>query len=397
MRRQSAVLWAGALAVALSCRAEREKPATTDQPPAQEPSQRSGPRMVPPPPARTVDSIRRRGVDSVKVGDTLRLRAWTSDSILAVKTRIDSSWVIVTPTPLPFASGIPYGTMNLPPDLLCQQGTLGHSLTTFPAIRSDLLSKLSKAKTCKGNVILQLPRRIMVRGQLKGPATTVSYMRDSLPDFCPYVRDSTILVWWIGDDVNSTEYGTAPMSVKMARWDSMGRAVKLKCAETATWMRALPEQLIARPLEGRPDTLRWRWIDAAGAQYTGPRRHGNPATYFATQIAASKAMGLRMITGLNVLNGGCGPPTTGDCLLGVPGISFAGTRSGLYQMSAPELAFYIAAGLKDPAVCAFEMWGWSGYWGTTFHDRADNKAAILTGAGKAAIHQRSSCRRGLTL
>src|SRR3954466_2390609 len=97
--------------------------------------------------------------------------------------------------------------------------------------------------------------------------------------------------------------------------------------------RARPRQLAKRD--------NWQWLTTAWAQYPGPLpRAGTPEEFFATEVASAKKQHLGLVTGVNLLGGGCGPVEEGRCLPDIPGGSLKGSGKNTYQLSAAEFVDY---------------------------------------------------------
>lgn len=333
-----------------------------------------------------IDTTKVKGVDTT----TTEYRFWTATTIRKVTTVTSTTVKIDSTKPLPLPEIIaayPYGAMNTPPDTLCQIERFGLSLTTFPADSATILTQLARVKACHGKAIVQYPRSIMRGAMEDSLAVATRYLNrlfTKAPGICAYVQDSTILAWWTGDDITSpTEWG--PMAWddprKLARWDSLGWAVVQKCPGINPWLRARPTQMTFRT---------WLWTKSAGVQYTGPKRHGDPKTFFAAEIATAKVLKLGLITGLNILNGGCGPdPAKCPYALGTNVVGENGT--GFYEMSAAEYAYYGKAALVDPYACGFEVWAWGDKWGSDWHQRVDDIDASKALGVIAAGHPKTSC------
>ena len=105
--------------------------------------------------------------------------------------------------------------------------------------------------------------------------------------------------------------------------------------------------------------------------------------------SAAKALGL--VAGLNLLNGGCGPATTGVCLPDVPGTSSLGTRDDLYQMSAAEFSYYKTVAISDPYVCASVDWSWGPNFQSDFHAKPEIRSAAKALGLVARTRPRTSC------
>jgi hypothetical protein len=185
---------------------------------------------------------------------------------------------------------------------------------------------------------------------------------------CPRVADSTIIAFFVGDDVTAPEWGPAPLAARLAQWDTIGSFVQARCPNAPVVLRALPTQMQARP--------NWQWVTTGWAQYSGPRRHGTPQKFFSEQVESAKKQHLGLVAGVNLLNGGCGPAGPGSpCLPDVPGTSAPGTRGGLWELSAPEFTYYKTVAMSDPYVCASVDWAWGPNFHSDFHDRPEIKSA----------------------
>jgi hypothetical protein len=87
---------------------------------------------------------------------------------------------------------------------------------------------------------------------------------------------------------------------------------------------------------------RWTYLDGAWAQYSS--RKGNVTSYRDAESRAASKAGLKVVWGLNVLDGGDGSSRK------------RGTARGKYTMSASELQKYGRALLGASNTCGFLMW-----------------------------------------
>ncbi len=87
---------------------------------------------------------------------------------------------------------------------------------------------------------------------------------------------------------------------------------------------------------------RWTYLDGAWAQYSA--RKGNVTSYRDAESRAASRAGLKVVWGLNVLDGGDGSSRK------------RGTAKGKYTMSAGELQKYGKALLGASNTCGFLMW-----------------------------------------
>jgi hypothetical protein len=169
-------------------------------------------------------------------------------------------------------------------------------------------------------------------------------------DVASYFSDGTIIAINVMDD-NATAW-TVP--VTPAQVDSLAQIVKQTWPNAVVSTRTTPAQL---------GSYVFKYLDMAWAQYSGPYRDGPPQQYRDTQVADAKARGLGLVLSLNVLDGGCGSPTSA-CLSGIPGTDIWGTyenasRVRRYQMSAAELREYGKVFIAEPYNCALLPWRYS--------------------------------------
>jgi hypothetical protein len=343
-----------------------------------------------------------RYIDSVRVGDTVSYER----GFRIVMTVVESTW---TRRP-PLALGIPSGPFHLPIDSLCRQQTLGYNGAYVNANAATLQRDLARVKACKGRVIIG-----MMRTRLKpaGVDTGLSVARakaeiDSWPDIGSYIRDSTVIAIYMGDDILSNEWGTAPFSVKLAQWDSIYGLVHAphRWPGAATVIRAKPTELKKWGWKGRHLTTAW-------AQYRGPHRDKHPRDWMREEVASARQQQLGLVIGVNLLDGGCGPPVleSGEantsCLPNVPGTGILGTYSNSatarrFQVSPAEYLFYKTIFLAEPYNCASIDWQWSTIWGAgrpqaqlegarSFHTRSEVKAASRSLGVIARTRPYTSC------
>jgi len=325
-----------------------------------------------------------RFIDSVRVGDTVSYKR----GYRVLITVIDSTW---SRRP-PLALGIPNGPFHLPLDSLCQQQSVGYNGATLNANAPTLLRDLERVKRCHGRVIIGV-----LRSHLRPPGVdsgfTVARAKaeiDSWPDIGPYIRDTTIIAIYMADDLSSPEWGQAGMAERLARWDSIYALVQApsRWPGVATAMRAKPNELRDWGWKGTHLTTAW-------AQYRGPYRDGPPKRWTDEMVASAKAQKLGIIIGLNLLDGGCGPPVlpkgkaNTDCLPNVPGSPILGTYENSadarrFQVSPAEYLFYKTVFLSEPYNCASIDWQWSPVW------KANRPSDQLTGA--QMFHTRSEVK-----
>ena len=252
---------------------------------------------------------------------------------------------------------------------------------------------LDSLRASKARVVLST-----LRGKMKNADGTLSIdnFRTEIgkwaaaADVASYLSDGTIISINVMDD-NATGW-TVP--VTPAQVDTLAQIVKQTWPNAVVSTRTTPAQL---------GSYVFQYLDMAWAQYNGPYRDGTPQQYRDTQVAGAKARGLGLVLSLNVLDGGCGSPTSA-CLRGIPGTDIWGTYENAasvrrYQMSAAEVREYGKLFIAEPYNCALLPWRYSvmtdeQYYGiVNFDQRADVIEAwqqlVALGKGRTA----GQCRR----
>ena len=193
---------------------------------------------------------------------------------------------------------------------------------------SSVLPRLERARQCKARVFAAIRRGELKdsTGALSVQATRAELATWPWPGICARVADSTIIGFYIGDDVAIPEWGPAPVATRLAQWDSIGGIIRAQCPKAAIVLRTPPTNMEMRS--------NWQWVTTAWAQYAGPHRHGTPEKYYGDQVISAKRQRLGLVAGVNLINGGCGPAAR--CLPDVPGTPLTGTNSTVYQVSAAE-------------------------------------------------------------
>jgi hypothetical protein len=217
----------------------------------------------------------------------------------------------------------------------------------------DLKRMLDSLRASKARVVLSTLRSKMRNAD--GTLSIENFRTEigrwaAAADVASYFSDGTIIAINVMDD-NATGW-TVPVSP--AQVDSLAQIVKQTWPNAVVSTRTKPAQL---------GNYVFQYLDLAWAQYIGPYRDGTPQQYRDTQVADAKARGLGLIISLNVLDGGCGSPTTA-CLSGIPGTDIWGTFENAaslrrYQMSATELLEYGKVFIAEPYNCALLPWRYS--------------------------------------
>ena len=243
----------------------------------------------------------------------------------------------------------------------------------------DLKRMLDSLRASKARVVLAT-----LRGQMRNADGTLSIDKfrteigkwAAAADVASYFSDGTIIAINVMDD-NATGW---VVPVTPAQVDSLAQIVKQTWANAVVSTRTKPAQL---------GSYVFQHLDMAWAQYNGPYRDGTPQQYRDTQVADAKARGLGLVLSLNVLDGGCGSPTTA-CLSGIPGTDIWGTYEnapGLrrFQMSAAELLEYGKVFIAEPYNCALLPWRYSVTYVRQSYMTDEQYVGILTFAQRADV------------
>ena len=199
---------------------------------------------------------------------------------------------------------------------------------------------LDSLRTSKARVVLST-----LRGKMKNADGTLSIDKfrteigkwAAAADVASYFSDGTIIAINVMDD-NATAW-TVP--VTPAQVDSLAQIVKQTWPNAVVSTRTTPAQL---------GSYVFKYLDMAWAQYSGPYRDGTPQQYRDTQVAGAKARGLGLVLSLNVLDGGCGSPTSA-CLSGIPGTDIWGTYENAARSAAVPDERRRASGVRQGLHC----------------------------------------------
>ncbi|HEV2084217.1 MAG TPA: hypothetical protein VGR09_03985 [Gemmatimonadales bacterium] len=272
-------------------------------------------------------------------------------SLLSLGALVALGAAVVGTTRNPSGALFPVGPWYAPTELLgaTARWSGGQENGYAPGLRR----MLDSLRASKARVVLST-----LRGKMKNADGTLSIDNfraeigkwATAADVASYFSDGTIIAINVMDD-NATAW-TVPVSP--AQVDSLAQIVKQTWPNAVVSTRTTPAQL---------GSYVFKYLDMAWAQYSGPYRDGPPQQYRDTQVAGAKARGLGLVLSLNVLDGGCGSPTSA-CLSGIPGTDIWGTyenaaRLRRYQMSAAELRVYGKVFIAEPYNCALLPWRYS--------------------------------------
>ncbi len=188
----------------------------------------------------------------------------------------------------------------------------------------------------------------------------------------PYIDDGTLIAHMLLDDILNYS-GRDPTAEEL---DEMARFSKEHFPGLMTFVRVRASSI---PV---PESGRYEHVDAVEAHY---RAHdGDIDAYVAREQEHAESMGLLLITGLNMADGGDGSS-------GQPG--WLGEDEGKWAMSADELLTYGTALIEIPDCVIFQAWEYDGeeVWpdgtiGSDYFDQPDNQAALAALGVLAAAH-----------
>jgi hypothetical protein len=255
-------------------------------------------------------------------------------------------------------TGIPFGATAQPISLF---GPTYTGSMINPVYPDSLLSYLAAIKAANGRVMLNLPGG--PGGYTNADRTfnldkwKTRVARYTSVTFTSYIQDGTIIGNYIIDEPNcSTCWGGQSINQstveEMARYsDSLWPGMATIARVDPTWLAAYSGQ--------------YTYLDAGWAQYV--MRKGDVTTYLASNVAAAKSKGLRMIAGLNLLDGGVDQAS----------------------LTASQVKDFGSVMLADPYPCAFLSWRYD----AAYFAQADIQSAMSLLSKKAARHVVSSCSR----
>ena len=149
-----------------------------------------------------------------------------------------------------------------------------------------------------------------------------------------YITDGTLAGHMMIDEPNDpSNWGGQPISY--ATLEAAAKHSKSLWPKLPTLLRSKPTWLAKAP-------FRWQYLDGGWGQYAA--RFGDVNRYRDTEALAAQNAGLKVVFGVNVLDGGNGSSGT------------PGTKSGSYNMSAAELLKYGKSLLAASGSCGFLMW-----------------------------------------
>ena len=271
----------------------------------------------------------------------------------------------VTPsTTAPVHVGLPFGPNHSP-----RMGDPPFTLNQITALTpSCLLEDLEAARRANVQVFISFTGNEQYLRDANGFSLTKWKQRvDRFRgiDITPYIADGTILAHFIMDEPNDLTNWSGHV-VSREDIEEIARYSKSIWPTITTMIRAWPDYL---------DGFQWKSLDAVWFHYIEQRGPIEP--FLEKHLANARALGLNIVGGLNVLNGGSKNS-------GIPGKS--ATKNG---MNADELRTWGGKFLDQPGLCAFLLWEYK----SDYFARPEIRAALNDLAAKARAYPKQSCKR----
>jgi hypothetical protein len=233
--------------------------------------------------------------------------------------------------------GTAFGLWRLEFTQLSDQWTSLKKTASPSSIRSDL----EKARSRGARVFIQIAGHPKYYRTSSGKFD-LSKFKERLNKFKgvnigTYINDGTFAGHMMIDEPSDpSNWGGRPIP-----YDQLEAAARYS---KSLWPN-LPTLLRTRPTWLAKASFSWRYLDGGWAQYAS--RFGSVTNYRDAEVRAAKNKGLKVVFGLNILDGGNGSS------------GIRGTKSGHYSMSGSELLKYGKPLLSASASCGFLMWRYS--------------------------------------
>jgi hypothetical protein len=268
-----------------------------------------------------------------------------------------------TPAGAGFHVGIPFGPAHLPPDRFAEfSGTI--YTATDPG---QLLADLELARKAGTRLLISFTGNEQFLRDQNGFSFAMWKQRVDRflgVDLTPYIDDGTIIAHFILDEPSDRTNWNG-QRVSQDDIEAMAAYSKQVWSTMPTMIRARTDYLAGH---GYPH------LDAVRVQYL--HRLGPITDFLKENVEAAKSLGLELVGGLNVINGGS--PTSG----------ISGRTEGMHAMSADEIRSWGITFLSEPDLCAFMLYEYD----STYFSRPDIQAALSELSQKARTLPNRACR-----
>jgi hypothetical protein len=261
--------------------------------------------------------------------------------------------------------GIPFGPATLPPSKFSTQW----SATIYTATSATCLAiHLERARSVNQRMFVSFTGNEQYNRDENGFSMTKWKQRVDRfrsVDMTSYIDDGTILAHFILDEPADPSNWSGK-AVTHEQIEEMARYSKEIWPTMPTMIRAWPDYLHG---------YQYKHLDAVRFQYL--ERRGPLEEFLQKNMSEARALGLAIVGGLNVLNGGSKNS-------GIPG-----QAENKYGMSASEIRTWGTRFLNEPGLCAFILWEHD----DAYFARSDIKAALEELAAKARSYPKQPCRK----
>ena len=261
--------------------------------------------------------------------------------------------------------GIPFGPATLPPSRFTAEWTG----TIYTATSATCLPiHMANARRVNARLFVSFTGNEQYNRDANGFSMTkwkerVDRFRSV--DLTSYIEDGTILGHFIMDEPSDpSNWSGKPVTQEQI--EEMARYSKEIWPTMPTMIRAWPEYLLGGQYP-HLDAIRFHYLELRGPL----------DAFIEKNMREAQALGLAVVGGLNVLNGGSKNS-------GIPG-----RADNKYGMSASEIRAWGTRFLNEPGLCAFFLWEHD----DAYLSRSDIKAALDELAAQARNYPQRPCRR----
>jgi hypothetical protein len=263
--------------------------------------------------------------------------------------------------------GLAIGPNHIPPAKFGNVEFTGTQITaTTDSGRTCLMSDLAAARRANMRVFISFTGSERHYADANG--FNVQMWKDRVNrfrnlDLTPYIADGTILAHLIMDEPADPSNWNGK-AVTLAQIEEIAAYSKEVWPTMTTMIRAWPEYLKGYPLP-HVDAIWFHYLD----------RWKPLDGYIAEHYTTARELGLNIIGGLNVMNGGS------------PNSGIPGKHDDKFAMSADELRSWGETLLAQPNTCAFLFWEWN----EAYLSRPDIQAAMKDLIDKAKSYPTRDC------
>jgi hypothetical protein len=269
-----------------------------------------------------------------------------------------------SPPPAPVShEGLPFGPAQLPPAHFPD-----FSGTVYPASKPDkLIRDLEAARRAGARLFISFTGNEQFNRDSNGFSLAKWEQRVDRfrgVDLTPYIAEGTIVGHLLLDEPQDPTNWNGKR-VSQAQIEEIAKYSKQVWPTMPTVIRAQPTYL---------QGYQYPHLDAIRLHYVA--RLGPIEDWVSVQVQGAQALGLGLIGGLNVLNGGSEDS-------GIPG-----KAAGKYAMSADQIRSWGGRFLSEPYICGFLMYQYD----STYLSRPDIQAALSDLGEMARSLPKRSCR-----